>query len=146
MFFFIFLNVWGVPGGFPEVRVIILDMGELHMMVFDVSFDMFLMIAVWKSDFLRTWIVRNCYQMEGPCPEEWCTFGTRLVLDFGMGVVCNGNLIQVTPVRRLLLEMIFLLHGASHGARFVNRSSLWDQGGLDDLGLEGIFFQPLRVP
>ena len=51
-FRFMFFGVWGVPGGFPEVRVIILDMGELYMIVFDLSFDVFLMIEVWKSDFL----------------------------------------------------------------------------------------------
>ena len=44
-------KVWGVPGGFPEVRVIILDTGQLYMMVSGFIFDDFLMIEVWKSDF-----------------------------------------------------------------------------------------------
>ena len=38
------LRVWGVPGGFPQVWVIILDMGELYMMVFHLNFDVFLTI------------------------------------------------------------------------------------------------------
>ena len=40
-----------MPGGFPVVRVIILDMGGLYMMVSGFIFDDFLMIEVWKSDF-----------------------------------------------------------------------------------------------
>ena len=39
--FFMFLMVWGVPGGFPVVRVIILDMGGLYMMVSGFIFDLF---------------------------------------------------------------------------------------------------------
>ena len=64
------------------VRVIILDMGGLYMMVSGFIFDDFLMIEVWKSDFFTDWIVENGYQMKAPCPEEWWTFGTHLVLDF----------------------------------------------------------------
>ena len=48
--FFMLLRVWGVHGGFPEFRGIILTTTRLDMMVSGFIFDVFLMIEVWKSD------------------------------------------------------------------------------------------------
>ena len=78
---FMFCRVWGVPGGFPEVQVIILDMWELYMMVSGFMFDVFLMIEVWKSDLFTDLDLSKLLPNGGQCPEEWWTFGTHLVLD-----------------------------------------------------------------
>ena len=66
--FFMFLKVRWVPGGFPVVRVIILDMGGLYMMVSGFIFDDFLMIEVWKSDFFTDLDRWKRLSNEGPLP------------------------------------------------------------------------------
>ncbi len=66
--FLMFLRVWGVPGGFPEVRGIILTTTRLDMMVSGFIFDVFLMIEVWKSDFFTDLDRSKLLSNGGPLP------------------------------------------------------------------------------
>ena len=66
--FLIVLMVWEGSRGFPVVRMIILDTGELYMMVSGFIFDVFLMIEIWKSDFFTDLDRSKRLSNEGPLP------------------------------------------------------------------------------